>query len=314
MSSRPSHAWLTKPGPLRLFSTTQLIGLPKPTWLIENIIPAGGLVGLYGPPGVGKSFLAIDFAMCVATGRPWSGQKVAQSEVLYVGAEGGTGIGKRALAWLKTYGVKPKEAPVAWLTEAVPVNVDSEGMDRLFERIVEANHAPKLVVIDTLARCFDGDENQQQDMGRFIAGVDKLRRDLDSTVVIVHHTNLSGERERGNTAFRGAADCMMSMERKKGKIWLHCNKQKDDEEFGSLSMSLRIVPHTDSCVISRGRFTQVVEKRSHVLDMLAVKGSLTFDEWLEESGLPKSTFRRFFVELRENGEIIKKNKQWEVAP
>ena len=35
-------------------------------WQIKRIIPAGGLVEIYGVPGCGKSFLAIHLAMAVA--------------------------------------------------------------------------------------------------------------------------------------------------------------------------------------------------------------------------------------------------------
>ena len=39
---------------------------------------------LYGPPGAGKSFVALDFALSVASGRAWHGHEVRQGPVLYV--------------------------------------------------------------------------------------------------------------------------------------------------------------------------------------------------------------------------------------
>ena len=44
---------------------------------------------LYGPTGIGKTFLALDWAMSICSGQPWFGQEVRKGQVLYVLAEGG---------------------------------------------------------------------------------------------------------------------------------------------------------------------------------------------------------------------------------
>jgi hypothetical protein len=231
--------------------------MPPPAWQIRPILPAGGLVGLYGAPGSYKSFIAIDMAMSVATGRPWHGHEVQQGFALYVSAEGGAGIGKRVGAWLHHHQVEPKAAHMAWLIEPFPVSPNANELRLLFQRIDEVNETPALVIIDTLARCFDGDENMQEDMGLFVKGVDRLRHELGATVIVVHHTRLDGERERGNTAFRGAADAMISLKRRNRdtSLKLSCDKQKDAEEFQPLSLHMVTVnPSTEdsdraSCVV-----------------------------------------------------------------
>lgn len=315
MSSRPSSFALTTPGPLRLYSTDELLRLPPPTWLIQDTLPAGGLVALYGQPGCGKSFVAIDMALSVAAGGFWQGRPVAQGYVLYVSAEGGSGIGKRARAWLDVRGLQGRDAPVAWLLQALSVYGDSNDLELLMGRIHdEVERYPTLIIIDTLARCFDGNENEQEDMGRFIKGVDLLRTELGSAVLVVHHTRLDGERERGNTAFRGACDTMMALERK-GGMTLSCTKQKDAEEFKPIALRLRTVPGTDSCAIGLSRAQATETKQDSILDVLTEKGSLTTDEWLglmRSHDMPKSTFHRHLVRLRKSGQIIRKNGQWEV--
>ena len=315
VASRPSILALTKSGPLRLFSTTELLRLPPPRWLVQNILPAGGLVGLYGPPGDGKSFLAIDLAMCVASGQAWHDHAVERGFALYVSGEGGTGIGKRVQAWLSSHEVSANEVNIAWLTESMPISSTSEDMDVLFGRLNnEVEQNPTLVIIDTLARCFDGDENLQEDMGRFIAGVDRLRREFRATVVVVHHTRLDAERERGSTAFRGAADTMLSVRRpqKHGPIELSCNKQKDAEEFETCWFNLKVVPVeirgiTDtSCIVE----SEGTGRNEGILALLA-DGPHTFTELLKGhiagTTIPKTSLRRGLVALVKTGEIIKEN-------
>lgn len=317
VSARPSTFALSSPGPVRLYSTTELLQMKPPTWMIEGLIPHNALVGLYGEPGCGKSFLSIGLALSVATGRDWHGHTVDQGYVLYVSAEGGAGIGKRVHAWLTTYGCDRRtiaNIPIAWLLESIPVYAGSDEMAQLVERITtEVDRIPTLVVVDTLARCFDGDENQQQDMGRFIAGVDHLRSLWDATVIVVHHTRLAGDRERGNTAFRGAADTMLHVEKQQlGKsrgLRLTCNKQKDSEEHEALRLRLSPVPSVDSCVladIAPGRAPSARSEASKaLLAVLVDSPPLSFDLWQEASKVPRTTCWRTVKELEAAGDVVK---------
>jgi KaiC/GvpD/RAD55 family RecA-like ATPase len=308
---KPSAFALTNPGKLRLYSTAELLRLPPPEWLIHGIMPAGGLVGLYGQPGIGKSFLALDFAMCVAAGEPWHERKVKKGPVLYIAAEGGTGMGKRARAWTIDHDTKAKKITVMWLLEPIPIYGDSNDVDRVMEKIVdEVQVHPRLVVIDTLARCFDGNENEQEDMGRFVAGADRFRQEFDAAVIVVHHTRLDGDRERGNTAFRGAADTMLSVQERQGRLWLACNKQKDAEEFEEIELILHPVPEVESCVIWPARSARVQAKTDVVVEILRANQRLTFSQWAQAAKklkVPGSTFKRRIVALKENGEIVKEN-------
>jgi archaellum biogenesis ATPase FlaH len=307
VSSRPSQFVFTQNGPLRLYSTLELLNLPAPTWLVDKAIPAGGLVGMYGQPGVGKSFISIDLAMCVATGTPWFSRDVAQGFVIYISAEGGTGIGKRVLAWLATHQIHPQDANIAWLVESIPVSTDSTQMGQLLDRIVdEVRRHPSLIIIDTLARCFDGDENLQEDMGRFIAGVDLLRKELGCTVLVVHHTRLDGNRERGNTSFRGAVDTMIAIERSDDLIELKCNKQKDDEEFPDIQLELVKVDGTDSCVVmaSAGPADDSAALDEMVAALVQVQPA-KWDQWEAVSGLTKSQFMKRYSKLKASGRVLK---------
>lgn len=304
--SRPDQFVLTQPGPLRLYRTVELLRLPPPTWQIDQILPSGGLVGLYGPPGSFKSFLAIDMAMCIATNRPWHGHEVDPGLVLYVSAEGSAGIGKRVAAWLSFNQVNANDVNLAWLIEGITVNPDSEDMDVLFKRLDEGinDQRPSLVIIDTLARCFDGDENLQEDMGRFIGGVDRLRREFAATVLVVHHTRLDAERERGSTAFRGAADTMLSVARDPddATVTLKCNKQKDAEEFSPKTLALAAVPQFDSCVLRDWQ----ENAHGRILAALPANGA-TYTELRDLAKIGTTSLKRGLKLLLEGGELLKEN-------
>lgn len=315
MGARPNSFRLTSDGPLRLYSTTELLNLPTPTWLIDKVMPAGGLVALYGPPGCGKSFIALDIAFSIGTGRPWQGRSVEPGHVLYLAAEGGAGIGKRARAWLSHNQVRPSETNMAWLIESVPVHVDSDQMTILLDRVLnEIEDTPDLVIIDTLARCFDGEESETGDMGRFIGGVDHIRAELGCTVMVLHHTRLAGDRERGNTAFRGAADAMLSVEKEGAEITITCTKQKEDEEFEPISLELLTVEGTDSCVVGTSKAAaRADDEYAVVISCLEQLQPCKWDDWVLATGLSSARFFKYFPGLKNKGIVVKDNGLWSLA-
>ncbi len=256
--ARTSGFSLVSAGPVRLYSTDELLRMPEPHWLINGILPAEGLIGVYGPPGSGKSFIALDIALSVASGVPWQGKATTPGLVVYISAEGTAGLGQRVQAWLLSKGLEPSDVDIAWLTESIPIYADNEYLEALFDRFDELQRVPALVIIDTLARCFLGDENQQEDMGKFVAGADRFRHECGASVIVIHHTNSSEGRERGSTAFRGASDTMVSVtpghgginasttsRQTRGTFSVSCSKQKESEAFPRALGKL--VPSGKSC-------------------------------------------------------------------
>ena len=63
---------------------------------------------------------------------------------------------------------------------------------------------PSVVVIDTLNRSIDGNENDPGDMSRYIEAADAVRRAFGCAVIIVHHCGVSGTRPRGHSSLDGA--------------------------------------------------------------------------------------------------------------
>src|SRR5260370_40856195 len=249
---------------LNVYSFAELLKLKPPTWLIEGIIPENGLIALFGQPGHGKTFIAIDMALAVATGRPWQGHKVQKGYVVYISAEGGAGLANRVGAWL-IHNKIPKEEYQNILgrcvVSALQIHPDSTDLDEVLNSSVynqeylelqarglepDEESPPTFIVVDTLARCFVGDENQQEDMGNFVKGLDYLRLEHGATVMVVHHTNKGGYEERGSSAFRGACNTMMlSVLENQTDIELSCKKQKDGKEFEPLHYDLKLIKEWD---------------------------------------------------------------------
>ena len=75
-----------------LYTPAEIEAFPETGWLIEDIVKNGSFAVLYGPSSIGKSFVALDMALCIATGKPWQERPVEQGTVVYVIGEGKGGI------------------------------------------------------------------------------------------------------------------------------------------------------------------------------------------------------------------------------
>jgi RecA-family ATPase len=171
----------------------------EPQFLIAGLIETENFSQIFGDPGYGKSFIAIDIACCVATGRAFHGREMRPGPVIYIAGEGQNGIKRRLIAWERHTGVSRGGAPLyfsrvaAQLLDADSAAAVAEAVDALVARVGPA----ALIVIDTLARNFGpGDENQTADMSKFVAAVDALMARHGSALLVVHHTATATRRGR----------------------------------------------------------------------------------------------------------------------
>lgn len=176
-------------------------------WSIDGIISGFSL--LWGGAGIGKSFVAIGMGVSVATGNPWLGRKTHQGPVVYIVGEGGEmNVANRVRTAYKEWTIELSDpnaidTPFYIVSPAVDMVEHSRDLVDLVGLYPEEN--PRLVVVDTLARCFSGDENKQEFMGKFVRNIDIIRDHYKCDVLVIHHANKEDD-IRGSSALFGAAD------------------------------------------------------------------------------------------------------------
>lgn len=210
-----------------------IAALAPPKYLVHGIIEEEGLGLLFGDPGLGKSFLAIDWACSIATGTAWMGRAVASGPVFYIAGEGLGGMSRRLAAWGQHHEVELANAPLyVSCTAAAFMDVLSAAAVAEAVEALAIHAAPKLVVIDTLHRNLGpGDENSAEDIAAFLNHVDLcIRKKFDCTVLIVHHSGHSDKsRARGSSSITGGMDFIFHLSRAGTSVELSCDKQKDGE-------------------------------------------------------------------------------------
>jgi hypothetical protein len=172
----------------------------EPEWLLHHVIEAKVVAVLAGPRASFKSFIALDWAMRIAT---------AGSPVALLSGEGG-GLGRRVKAWMQTFGGGQDLRALPVLALERPLNLNrEEEMAMLVEAMDKAEIRPTLVVIDTLSKFSAGmDENSNQEVAAYLSAVSRfIRERYDASVLIVAHSGHGdADRPRGASALMANPD------------------------------------------------------------------------------------------------------------
>ena len=217
-----------------------LMGLKSQTYLIENLIPEGGLSVIYGQPASYKSFAAIDMCLSISSSIDWQGYETGAGKTLFIAAEGVGGLKKRIQAWLAKHNDITKTPDFHVLATTVDF-LDPEQLDKLINTIHNIGKDFKLIVIDTIARTLSNsgsDENSASDMGMFLSACDTVREQTKSAILAIHH---SGKNEaaglRGSSALLGGVDTSINCSHS-GTVNLTVQKQKDTEQLEMISLEI----------------------------------------------------------------------------
>jgi len=194
---------------VRTFLTTRdltaQIGLGA-GYVIKGLLSRQSYAMIYGAPGEGKTFTALDMAYAVAQGREWMGHKVNGGIVVYVPFEGAGGLAKRVQALVQKYGHADNFRAIRNPTYNLR---ELKGRKEFGEDLAAALNAemPIMIVFDTLARCLNGDENSAKDVSAFNAAVAALIENTRASVVVIHHSGKDKSAgARGSSALLGAVD------------------------------------------------------------------------------------------------------------
>jgi hypothetical protein len=210
-------------------------------WLVKHVVPAESVGIMYGGSGTFKSFIALDFALHVAHGLPWMGRRTRRGAVLYIAAEGGSGLWKRIEAWHAQRHLSWEDAPIFVVPIAVDLVADAW-------RVVDAAQmlgvSPACVIVDTLSQTFAGEENSAAEVTAYLREIGlRFRQVWQAAVLLIHHTgHQATERPRGSSAIRANVDFMLGVSRdgKEMLATIECQKQKDGELFSDATFSLSV--------------------------------------------------------------------------
>lgn len=177
------------------------------TWLIEDLWLAAGVGILGGEPKLGKTYLAVEISVAVATGLDALGcyKTHLPGPVLFYGAEGSiSALRSRfdGLALARGFDINSLDVH---LLDTPVVQLDSPADLRRLCMAIELCQ-PRLLVLDPFVRLMGGvDENSSSEVSAVLGSLRTIQRTYNLAVLVVHHARKSPATHPAQ-AFRGSSD------------------------------------------------------------------------------------------------------------
>jgi len=195
-------------------------------WLIEGLWAEQGVGILGGEPKLGKSWLALDAAISVASGTPCLRRFAVRhpGPVLLYAAEDALHVVRQRLDEIAAAaGVRLQGLPLYVIT-APSIRLDvARDRDRLRATIEKLR--PRLLVLDPLIRMHRIDENVAGDVAPLLAYLRQIERELGVAVLLVHHArkgggSRAGQALRGSSDLHAWGDSNLYLGRRREALWL----------------------------------------------------------------------------------------------
>jgi hypothetical protein len=282
----------------------------EPNWIIPNVLPTGTIL-LAARPKMRKTFLALQLALAVCSGRKFLDWQCNTGEVLFLGLEDNERRLRSRIRLLQTLDLNPPDlSGFRYWTGGVDISPTTgkqfvsnpeeaeraysafprgeQGVDAL-KRFHDAYPRTKLMIIDTYAH-FRGPSNNrdvyQRDVDQMYP-ITRLASEREVCILVVHHekkglaSQESGdfmEDASGTSGITGTVDGVMSIKGKRGI--------QEESEERKLLLSGRDIPFDHQIDIAfnaeRGGWLTAAKHdvRASVLKLLAVHPYMTQQEFV----------------------------------
>jgi len=207
---------------IRLISAKDLIKkeLPEPRWAVPELLPEG-LSILGGKPKMGKSWLALNLGIAVATGGYALGAiRTEAGDVLYLALED---TERRLQGRLRDI-LGDGAAPASLSFSSAWPRIDEGGLDEL-DLWLRTHPAARLVIVDTLVKVRPprgrNDTLYESDYAS-ISGLKALADRYGVAILVIHHLRKMDSADpvdaiSGTLGLAGAADAILVLGRERGK-------------------------------------------------------------------------------------------------
>ena len=177
-------------------------------WLVEELWGDSSVGVIGGAPKCSKTWLGLDMALSVATGTPCLGRYAvpeAGPVLVYLAEDALPVVRERVEGMARHRGLDLETVPIDVIT-APTLRLDRDPHRTRFFQTAKRLR-PRLIILDPLVRLHGIDENHATEVSGLLAYFRSLQRQLDLSVVLVHHTrkNASGGASAGQ-GLRGSSD------------------------------------------------------------------------------------------------------------
>jgi len=275
-------------------------------WLVEGLLPSGGLSILGAKPKVGKSTLARNLALRVARGDNFLDRQTEQGAVIYLALEE------------KRQEVRRHFQRMGADSEPIHIHVgrlqSAAAIQALESMIIKHNAA--LVIVDPMLKFVHlKDANDYSSVSSALELVMDLARRTNCHILLVHHMGkgdrVGSEGFLGSTAIFGAVDTGLMMYRNQDQRSL-----QSDQRYGNNMLETALTLDTETGIVTAGGEALSLRK-GHVQGAIfaALKdGSLKEPDLRKRVGGNQTVTSDVLRELVQDEEITRIGKGVKGAP
>lgn len=205
--------------------------VPPRRWVVDGLIPVGGVTLLYGDGALGKSLIAMQLQAACAIGGSWLGQPTMEcGSVGFYTEDDGEEIHRRGADIYRHHAVSLNDERLDQVRYFDRVGLENSlvSFDRFFDRDtgitkslwettrfyqdvleIAQRRAARLVIFDALADHYLGGENEKPMVRYFMAQLRNIAIEIDGAVLMLAHPSVagmaSGSGTSGNTAWNNSA-------------------------------------------------------------------------------------------------------------
>lgn len=316
-------------------------GFVPPEYLVDQVLQRRFCYSITAQTGVGKTAVAMLLSAHVGAGRSLGNLDVEQGSVLYFAGENPTDIQMRWLGITRELNIDPATADVHFVPGAMPL---SQAASRITEEVTRKGLRPALVVVDTAAAYFEGDDENSNTQA--VAHARRLRALTElpggpCVLILCHPTKRAADDDlipRGGGAFLAEVDGNIALQKRESLVVASSLGKFRGRDFAPLSFELKTVHHP-VLKDARGRSIPTVvarhlgevEKQRISADTLSrenqllaavrarpaaslreLAGSLG---WRFKNGQPDQTKVSRALDALAKAKLVRKQgRQWEVTP
>ncbi|NQU04937.1 MAG: AAA family ATPase [Calditrichaeota bacterium] len=249
---------------------------PPLKYIIPKYLPEGLFI-LAGKQKLGKSWLALDMSLAVATGGTVLNEQVEQGRAIYFALEDGA---RRLQDRLLKLGLKDKQPELLALAEMGSLPPLDEGGYELLENLLKLYTDTRLLIIDTLGMIKPptSNKNAYEEDVKIMAPLREMAKQYGISLVLVTHVrkteaNDTFDEVHGSVGLTGTADGTIKLNRKRG-----CNNAVMDitgRDIEEVSMAIEFNKNTFKWeVLGEAATVELTDKQKKIVDALTLDANL----------------------------------------
>lgn len=291
-------------------TTIMAISFPPIRWVVPGYV-AEGLSILAGRQKLGKTWLALDWAIAVAAGGAAMGSiGCEQGDVLYIDLENGQRrIQGRINTLFPDERRRPELSRLEWVNEAPTLNRDF--LDALDEWLLSVPN-PRLVVIDVFQRikpAAKANQNAYESDYAALAGLQRWATDNRIAVVALHHTRKGGaddplEALSGSNGLSACADTTLVLDRDQNGVTLYVRGRDVEEKESALTFAAGAWIVTGQAADVR----RSSERGSIMAALEEATDPMSPTELADVTGMKNGNVRRLLFAMGKAGEVQKSGR------